>query len=149
LWNWFDFVVLWVTIALAIIEVSSQHQITILRIIRTLRIVCVFRILNHVRGLQILMLAFFKTMTEWVAPAILLLLITMYIFAIISDHYFNSEDVWWGNIGRCLLSLMSYFSVRIRILHGPIFCRTAELLPIEVLHCGNVNFPGFFCCSDR
>jgi len=116
LWNWFDFVVLWVTIALAIIEFSSERAVTVLRIIRTLRIVCVFRLLNHVRGLQILMLAFFKTITEWVAPAILLLLITMYIFAIISDHYFNSEDVWWGNIGRCLISLMAYFSVRTNTL---------------------------------
>jgi len=100
-----------VTVVTAIIEATVQHSYTALRVIRSLRIVCVFRILNHVRGLQILMLAFFKTITEWVAPAILLLLIIMYIFAIISDHYFQSEDVWWGTIGRCLMSLISYFTV--------------------------------------
>jgi len=113
-WNWFDFFVLWVTIALALIETSANYTVIGLRILRTLRIVCVFRLLNHVRGLQILIQAFFKTMTEWVAPAILLLLITMYIFAIVSDHYFHSEDVWWGTIGRCLMSLISYFTVRIK-----------------------------------
>ena len=111
IWNLFDFFVLLVTIVLAIIEESVHHSVTALSIMRTLRIVCVFRILNHVRGLQILIMAFFKTITEWVASAILLLLIIMYIFAIISDHYFQHEKIWWGTIGRCLMSLISYFSV--------------------------------------
>jgi len=92
---------------------DAFHDSTVyLRIGRTLRIVCVFRILNHVRGLQIIMQALLKTITEWVAPALLLLLIIMYVFAIISDHYFHTEDVWWGSIGKCLLSLLSYFTVR-------------------------------------
>jgi len=112
-WNLFDFVILWVTIILALIEASVDSTVHTLRLIRTLRIVCVFRILNHIRGLQILIMAFFKTITEWVAPALLLLLIVMYIFAIISDHYFSSEDFNWGTIGRCLISLISFFSVRI------------------------------------
>ena len=112
IWNWFDCAILWLTIILAIMEAAVDYTVSILRIFRTLRIVCVFRILNHVRGLQILILAFFKTITEWVASALLLLLIIMYIFAIISDHYFQSEEVWWGTIGRCLTSLISYFTVR-------------------------------------
>ena len=111
-WNLFDFIILWVTVILALIEASVSSTVPALRIMRTLRIVCVFRIMNHVQGLQILMMAFFKTMTEWVASALLLLLIIMYIFAIISDHYFHTEDVWWGTIGRCLMSLTSFFTVR-------------------------------------
>jgi len=118
-WNWFDFIILWITIVLALIEMSVTTTVHVLRIMRTLRIVCVFRILNHVRGLQILMMAFFKTMTEWVASALLLLLIVMYIFAIISDHYFSSEDFHWGTIGRCLLSLISFFTVRTYIITSP------------------------------
>jgi len=112
-WNKFDFAILVVTIVVALSESVTHNAATWLRIGRTLRIVCVFRILNHVRGLQILILALVKTITEWVAPALLLLLIIMYVFAIMSDHYFHTEDVWWGTMGRCLLSLISYFTVRI------------------------------------
>ena len=111
-WNLFDFGVLLVTVALMLMEDAFHDSTVYLRIGRTLRIVCVFRILNHVRGLQIIMQALLKTITEWVAPALLLLLIIMYVFAIISDHYFHTEDVWWGSIGKCLLSLLSYFTVR-------------------------------------
>jgi len=114
-WNLFDFFILLATILLEIIQLlhsaATHSTVSALRIIRTLRIVCIFRVLNHVRGLQILMMALLKTITEWVASAILLLIIIMFVFAIISDHYFHSEENWWGNIGRCLMSLCSYFTV--------------------------------------
>jgi len=121
----FDFIILWVTIVTAFLEALVDSRVTALRVIRTLRIVCVFRILIQVRGLQILIMAFFKTITEWVAPALLLLLIVMFIFAIISDHYFNSEEVWWGTIGRCLMSLISYFTVRIQAMQRKSFLITS------------------------
>ena len=110
-WNLFDFSILVLTFVEAIMSQVFHSSSVILRIGRTLRIVCIFRIVNHVRGLQILALALVKTFTEWVAPALLLLLIIMYIFAVIGDHYFHTEEVWWGTIGRCLLSLISYFTV--------------------------------------
>jgi len=111
-WNLFDFVILSMTILLAILEPAMSYSNPYLRVIRTMRIVCMFRILNHIHGLQILILAFFKTITEWVAPALTLLLIIIYIFAIISDHYFHTEELWWGTIGRCVLSLIGYITVR-------------------------------------
>ena len=51
-WNLFDFAILLVTVILAVMEEFHASN-TILRICRTLRIVCIFRIFNHVRGLQV------------------------------------------------------------------------------------------------
>ena len=81
-----------------------------------LRAVRILRSVSFIRGLQVLVTALLATFLNAIIPLLFFLFIIMFIFSIIGYYWFGFDQTGdlenWGTIGRALLSLFTYVTVR-------------------------------------
>lgn len=101
-WNWFDFIVV------AISLVPDMGMFSLVRIFRVLR---VFRLVSGVKHMRIILAAIMKSIPG-VTWAGMLLMLVYYVYGIIGTNLFGAAfPAWFGSLGKSVYSLFQIMTL--------------------------------------
>ena len=104
-WNWFDVIIVGVSMASGLAFMSAFRAVRVLRVLKSLKALRGTKLIGHVRKLQIIIDAIVKSIPSIGWTGVLLLLI-YYIFALIGVNLFGEAfPDWFGTIGKAMYTL--------------------------------------------
>lgn len=110
-WNWFDVIIVGVSMASGLAFMSAFRAVRVLRVLKSLKALRGTKLIGHVRKLQIIIDAIVKSIPSIGWTGVLLLLI-YYIFALIGVNLFGEAfPDWFGTIGKAMYTLFQVMTL--------------------------------------
>ena len=110
-WNWFDVIIVGVSMASGLAFMSAFRAMRVLRVLKSLKALRGTKLIGHVRKLQIIIDAIVKSIPSIGWTGVLLLLI-YYIFALIGVNLFGEAfPDWFGTIGKAMYTLFQVMTL--------------------------------------
>lgn len=110
-WNWFDMIIVAVSMLSGLSFMSAFRALRVLRVMKSLKALRGTRLIGHVRHLQVIIAAIVKSIPSILWTGILLLLI-YYIFSLIGINLFGEAfPEWFGTLGKAMYTLFQVMTL--------------------------------------
>ena len=110
-WNWFDVVIVGVSMASGLAFMSAFRAVRVLRVLKSLKALRGTKLIGSVKHLQVIINAIIKSIPSILWTGILLILI-YYIFALIGVNLFGEAfPAWFGTIGKAMYTLFQVMTL--------------------------------------
>ena len=110
-WNWFDMIIVGVSMASGLAFMSAFRAVRVLRVLKSLKALRGTKLIGSVKHLQVIINAIVKSIPSILWTGILLILI-YYIFALIGVNLFGEAfPDWFGTIGKAMYTLFQVMTL--------------------------------------
>jgi len=110
-WNWFDMIIILLSVLSSLAFLSAFRVFRIFRVFRSLKAMRGMRMMSSLRHLRVIVQAIGRSIPSIAWTALLLVLI-YYIFSIIGVSMFGEEfPDWFGNIGKSMYTLFQVMTL--------------------------------------
>ncbi|MBO4425825.1 MAG: ion transporter [Clostridiales bacterium] len=110
-WNWFDIIIVGVSMASGLAFMSAFRAVRVLRVLKSLKALRGTKLIGSVKHLQVIINAIVKSIPSILWTGILLILI-YYIFALIGVNLFGETfPDWFGTIGKAMYTLFQVMTL--------------------------------------
>lgn len=110
-WNWFDMIIILLSVLSSLSFLSAFRVFRIFRVFRSLKAMRGMRMMSSLRHLRVIVQAIGRSIPSIAWTALLLVLI-YYIFSIIGVSMFGEEfPDWFGNIGKSMYTLFQVMTL--------------------------------------
>ena len=110
-WNWFDVIIVGVSMVSGLAFMSAFRAVRVLRVLKSLKALRGTKLIGSVKHLQVIINAIIKSIPSILWTGILLILI-YYIFALIGVNLFGEAfPAWFGTIGKAMYTLFQVMTL--------------------------------------
>ncbi len=110
-WNWFDMVIILVSVVSGMSFLSAFRAFRVLRVFRSLKALRGMKLVSSVKHLQVIILAICRAVPSIIWTGLLMMLI-YYIFAIIGVSTFGEAfPEWFGSLGKAMYTLFQVMTL--------------------------------------
>ena len=110
-WNWFDMVIILVSVFSGLSFLSSLRVFRVLRVFRSLKALKSMKLVSSMKHLQVIILALLRAIPSILWTGLLMVLV-YYIFSVIGVSAFGEAvPEWFGNLGRAMYTLFQVMTL--------------------------------------
>lgn len=110
-WNWFDMVIILISIISDLTFLSSFRVFRVFRVFRSLKSLRSLKLVSSLKSLRVIILAIIRSLPS-IGWSLLLMLLIYYIFSIIGVTMFGAQfPDWFGHIGKAMYTLFQVMTL--------------------------------------
>lgn len=110
-WNWFDMIIILVSVFSGLSFLSALRVFRVLRVFRSLKALRSMKLVSSMKHLQVIILALLRAIPSILWTGLLMVLV-YYIFAVIGVSAFGEAfPEWFGNLGRAMYTLFQVMTL--------------------------------------
>lgn len=110
-WNWFDMIIILMSVISGMSFLSAFRAFRVLRVFRSLKALRSMKLVSSVKHLQVIILAICRAVPSIIWTGILMVLV-YYIFAVIGVSAFGAAfPEWFGDLGKAMYTLFQVMTL--------------------------------------